>query len=175
MDGDFISAFWKWNDLSSFVFALGLFTALCSLLNAMFHKNVFFVETMGMSALLVEACLGVPQLVRNFQRKSTIGMSVKMVLMWFIGDVGKTIYFVVRHSPEQFWICSLLQISIDVLILLQVWAYGQHSAAGGGANGGGGGGTHDPFVCPYATLPSSSYSAYSSVSTEIWFLSDSDT
>jgi hypothetical protein len=37
-------------------------------------QNAFFVEAMGMSALLVEACLGIPQLLRNFQRKSTTGM-----------------------------------------------------------------------------------------------------
>ncbi|KAL3110664.1 hypothetical protein niasHT_017542 [Heterodera trifolii] len=151
-NGEFCNAFWKWNDLSSYIFALGLFTVLCSLLNAMFHKNMLFVEAMGMSALLVEACLGVPQLVRNFQRKSTIGMSVKMVLMWFVGDVGKTIYFVVRQSPAQFWICSCLQITIDVLILLQVWAYGQH-ATGGGA---GGGDSHGARIPRYVTSVASS-------------------
>uniref|UniRef100_A0A1I8BT88 PQ-loop repeat-containing protein 1 n=1 Tax=Meloidogyne hapla TaxID=6305 RepID=A0A1I8BT88_MELHA len=87
--------------------------------------NVYFVEALGLSALLVEACLGVPQLLRNFQRKSTVGMSVKMVLMWLIGDIGKTIYFIIRASPAQFWICSCLQITIDILILLQVWVYGR--------------------------------------------------
>ncbi|KAL3074968.1 hypothetical protein niasHS_014413 [Heterodera schachtii] len=150
-NGEFCNAFWKWNDLSSYIFALAMFTVLCSLLNAMFHKNMLFVEAMGMSALLVEACLGVPQLVRNFQRKSTIGMSVKMVLMWFVGDVGKTIYFVVRQSPAQFWICSCLQITIDVLILLQVWAYGQH-ATGGGA----GGDSHGARIPRYVTSAASS-------------------
>lgn len=78
-----------------------------------------------MVALLMEACLGLPQLVRNFQRKSTQGMSVKMVLMWLLGDVGKTLFFVVRSSPAQFYICSSLQITIDILILLQVYFYGK--------------------------------------------------
>lgn len=40
-----------------------------------------------------------------------------MVLMWFIGDVGKTIYFVVRSSPAQFWICSCLQVNFYKIIL----------------------------------------------------------
>ncbi|KAF7638779.1 hypothetical protein Mgra_00001859 [Meloidogyne graminicola] len=124
-NGDFIQDFWKWNDLSSFVVALLFFTIIFSLLNGIFYTNVYFVEAIGLSALLVEACLGIPQLLRNFQRKSTVGMSVKMVLMWLIGDVGKTIYFIVRASPAQFWICSCLQITIDVLILFQVWIYGR--------------------------------------------------
>ncbi|CAK5059726.1 unnamed protein product [Meloidogyne enterolobii] len=124
-NGDFIEDFWKWNDLSSFIVALLFFTIIFSLLNGIFYTNVYFVEALGLSALLVEACLGIPQLLRNFQRKSTVGMSVKMVLMWLIGDLGKTIYFVVRASPAQFWICSCLQITIDILILLQVWIYGR--------------------------------------------------
>lgn len=127
-NGDFVEDFWKWNDLSSFLVSLLLFAAIVTLFNGIFYQYSYFVEALGMSALLVEACLGVPQLVRNFQRKSTVGMSVKMVFMWFIGDVGKTIYFVVRASPAQFWICSCLQITIDVLILLQVWLYGHRTS-----------------------------------------------
>ncbi|KAE9555261.1 hypothetical protein FO519_001512 [Halicephalobus sp. NKZ332] len=88
-------------------------------------KFPIYVEVLGMVALLVEACLGLPQLIRNFRRKSTQGMSVKMVLMWLMGDVGKTIYFVVRNNPAQFYICSSLQITIDILILCQVYFYGK--------------------------------------------------
>uniref|UniRef100_A0AC34RJI6 PQ-loop repeat-containing protein 1 n=1 Tax=Panagrolaimus sp. JU765 TaxID=591449 RepID=A0AC34RJI6_9BILA len=90
-----------------------------------FFQYQAYVEGLGMIALLVEACLGLPQLIRNFRRKSTSGMSVKMVLMWLMGDVGKTIYFVVRQNPAQFYICSSLQITIDILILLQVYFYGK--------------------------------------------------
>ncbi|KAI1728672.1 PQ loop repeat domain-containing protein [Ditylenchus destructor] len=82
-----------------------------------------------MVALLVEACLGLPQLFRNFARKSVSGMSVKMVLMWLIGDVGKTIYFVVRQNPAQFYICGSMQITIDILIMLQVFFYNRRSSS----------------------------------------------
>lgn len=49
--------------------------------------------------------------------------SINMVLMWLVGDVGKTVYFIVREAPAQFWICSSLQITIDILILGQVYFY----------------------------------------------------
>ncbi|KAI6204080.1 hypothetical protein M3Y94_00631100 [Aphelenchoides besseyi] len=126
--GDFVNAFWKWNDLSSFVAALGIFTVIASVVTFFFTQFPIYVEALGMVALLVEACLGLPQLIRNFQRRSTQGMSVNMVLMWLLGDIGKTVYFVVRKNPAQFWICSSLQITIDILILGQVYFFNRGGA-----------------------------------------------
>lgn len=125
--GDVFSAFWKWNDLSSFIVALGAFTLLASIITVIFTRFPIYVEGLGLVALLTEACLGLPQLIRNFQRKATTGMSVKMVTLWLVGDLGKTTYFIVRGNPAQFWVCGFLQITIDILILFQVWFYGRRS------------------------------------------------
>lgn len=46
-----------------------------------------------------------------------------MVLTWFLGDLYKTIYFIVRQAPFQFLICGCIQITFDTLIFLQVWLY----------------------------------------------------
>lgn len=127
--GHIIKSFWKWHDLSSYFMALLAFTLVASLVTVALIQYPFYVEALGMVALLVEACLGLPQLFRNFARKSVSGMSVKMVLMWLIGDVGKTIYFVVRQNPAQFYICSSMQITIDILILLQVFFYNRRSSS----------------------------------------------
>lgn len=54
--------------------------------------------------------LGAPQFTRNFNNKSTHGMSIHMVIMWTLGDMFKTVYFVVREAPMQFWICGTLQV-----------------------------------------------------------------
>jgi hypothetical protein len=48
-----------------------------------------------------------------------------MVLLWTAGDIFKTTYFVMNHSPSQFWVCGAVQILIDIAILLQVLFYGQ--------------------------------------------------
>ncbi|EFO84279.1 hypothetical protein CRE_21636 [Caenorhabditis remanei] len=129
-EGDFFNAFWAWHDLASFIIALLLFTIFWSLATWIFFNQKIYIEAIGMCALLTEATLGVPQLLRNFQRKSTQGMSIPMVLAWLAGDLAKTGYFVATGSPLQFWICAILQISIDIFILGQVFVYRKNTAAG---------------------------------------------
>ena len=46
-----------------------------------------------------------------------------MVLMWTSGDLFKTIYFIIRDSPSQFWLCGILQVSLDIAVLYQVYFY----------------------------------------------------
>lgn len=72
----------------------------------------WFMEFVGFMALFIEAMLGSPQFLRNYKTKSTEGMSIQMVLMWLIGDLFKTCYFVFRDAPAQFWICGTLQVRI---------------------------------------------------------------
>lgn len=49
--------------------------------------------------------------------------SISMVVLWTCGDVFKTTYFFLRAAPLQFWICGMLQVTIDLLILMQVYIY----------------------------------------------------
>lgn len=70
----------------------------------------WFMEILGFFAVFTEAMLGAPQFMTNFKNKSTHGMSIYMVIMWTIGDMFKTGYFVVRSAPIQFWICGTLQV-----------------------------------------------------------------
>lgn len=58
----------------------------------------------------VAVVAGLPQFLRNFNNKSTLGMSISMVIMWTLGDMFKTLYFLVRAAPVQFWICGTLQV-----------------------------------------------------------------
>uniref|UniRef100_A0A1I7S876 PQ-loop repeat-containing protein 1 n=1 Tax=Bursaphelenchus xylophilus TaxID=6326 RepID=A0A1I7S876_BURXY len=148
-EGHLFSAFWKWNDLSSFIVALIGFSIVSAGVTYFFsevhcpagvdfHEDIkleepkckpnLYIEGLGLVAVLTEACLGLPQLIRNFQRHSTQGMSVNMVLMWLLGDVGKTLYFIFKQTPAQFWICGCLQITIDILILGQVYFYNRGTA-----------------------------------------------
>ncbi len=47
--------------------------------------------------------------------------------MWFCGDTFKTGYFIVKEAPVQFWVCGMLQVSIDLAILYQVYRYKQRT------------------------------------------------
>lgn len=73
-------------------------TAIKSLMRCVFFLFLFFNRA------------GAPQFLRNFNNKSTHGMSIHMVIMWTLGDMFKTVYFVVRAAPMQFWICGTLQV-----------------------------------------------------------------
>ena len=54
---------------------------------------------------------------------SNVYFSAQMVICWLCGDIYKTLYFIVRIAPMQFWVCSSLQVMVDIMILLQVWVY----------------------------------------------------
>ena len=91
-----------------------------------FIDQPLFVEAVGFLALITEALLASPQLVKNFKSKSTVGLSQKMVALWTIGDMFKTVYFIVKSAPLQFLLCGVIQITIDLLIGFQIFAYRQH-------------------------------------------------
>ncbi|XP_056384331.1 solute carrier family 66 member 2-like isoform X1 [Hyla sarda] len=120
-----IGHFWKWNRFEDYLqFCLSV-TIFGALLTYILLDIPVFVEGLGLVALLIEAMLGLPQMLQNLRNKSTRGMSVKMVMLWTAGDCFKTSYFIIKATPVQFWLCGILQICLDVLILLQVWYYNQ--------------------------------------------------
>ncbi|XP_039619439.1 solute carrier family 66 member 2 [Polypterus senegalus] len=117
--------FWSWSHIEDYLLFCFSFTVLCAFITFLFLDSVLFVETLGSLAVLIEAMLGVPQLIQNFQNRSTQGMSIKMVLLWMSGDIYKTAYFIIKETPAQFWLCGIMQICIDIAILFQVFFYGQ--------------------------------------------------
>ncbi|XP_021191313.1 solute carrier family 66 member 2 isoform X2 [Helicoverpa armigera] len=121
--------FWAWTDFQSYVDCMLVFSVLGAAITYLLIEFSPFVELIGFLALFTEAMLGAPQIARNHKNKSTEGMSVSMVIMWTCGDVFKTTYFVLREAPPQFWLCGSLQVSLDVVILFQVWLYRHKTAA----------------------------------------------
>ncbi|XP_026099578.1 PQ-loop repeat-containing protein 1-like [Carassius auratus] len=117
--------FWSWSSFGDYLIFCFAFTLLCAFITFLFLDWVLFVEALGSLAVMFEAMLGLPQLLQNYNKRSTRGMSVKMVLLWTAGDIFKTTYFVINESPTQFVVCGAVQILIDIAILLQVGYYGQ--------------------------------------------------
>jgi len=119
--------FWRWTDFSSYVEFIMTVAALGALLMYFFIDVKLFVETVGFLAVFVEAMLGLPQFYRNYLNKSTYGMALSMVMMWTCGDIFKTSYFIMRNTPPQFFICGSMQVTVDILILAQVWLYKENT------------------------------------------------
>lgn len=122
MDMDF-SQFWNWTNFLDYIQFTVLFVLVLSLVTFCFVNYPVYLETLGFISVFTEAMLGAPQFYRNFQNRSTTGMSVKMVAMWFCGDTFKTGYFIIKDAPIQFSVCGMLQVGIDTAILYQVFHY----------------------------------------------------
>ncbi|KAK7114304.1 solute carrier family 66 member 2-like isoform X2 [Littorina saxatilis] len=118
-----IKYFWKWTDFLSYVEFTVTFSLVIGVITYLLLDISVFVQFLGFMAVFMEAMLGMPQFYRNYVNKCTVGMSRKMVAMWTCGDIFKTVYFIARSSPVQFWICGLLQIGIDISIFAQVGLY----------------------------------------------------
>ncbi|XP_073941969.1 solute carrier family 66 member 2 isoform X4 [Choristoneura fumiferana] len=121
--------FWAWTDFQSYVDCMLVFSVIGAAVTYLLIGFAPFVELIGFMAVFTEAMLGAPQIAKNHQNKSTEGMSLSMVIMWTCGDIFKTAYFVMREAPTQFWVCGALQVSLDVVILIQVWLYRHDTAA----------------------------------------------
>ncbi|XP_077209069.1 solute carrier family 66 member 2 isoform X4 [Paroedura picta] len=115
--------FWHWSKFTDYVQCVLAFTGVTGYVTYLSLDSTIFVETLGFLAVFTEAMLGIPQLYRNYQNRSTEGMSVKMVLMWTSGDTFKTVYFLLNQAPFQFSICGLLQVFVDMAILMQVYFF----------------------------------------------------
>ncbi|XP_014369793.1 solute carrier family 66 member 2 isoform X3 [Papilio machaon] len=121
--------FWAWTDFQSYLDCMLVFSVLGAAITYLLIEFSPFVELIGFLAVFTEAMLGAPQIAKNYQNKSTEGMSLSMVIMWTCGDIFKTAYFVIREAPSQFWVCGGLQVSLDIIILFQVWLYHDNTAA----------------------------------------------
>ncbi|XP_063681102.1 solute carrier family 66 member 2-like [Bolinopsis microptera] len=118
------SDFWNWSTYTDYLQSIISMIVIISLLTYAFVDSSAYIEGIGTLSLCTEATLALPQLFKNFSSGSTQGMSVKMVMLWFLGDSFKTLYFIMRAAPLQFLLCGSIQTLVDVFILYQVLSYG---------------------------------------------------
>ena len=62
----------------------------------------YYGDALGFASLSIEATLGFPQMLSNFQTKSVKGLSFFMIFTWFAGDFMKTLYFILEVSLAVF-------------------------------------------------------------------------
>ncbi|CAA7269273.1 unnamed protein product [Cyclocybe aegerita] len=117
-------SFWQWPTYTQYVeFLAGLI--LCqAILFLIFGRSEVFVGTLGFVALGLESTLPIPQLISNYKQRSLYGFRMSTLIGWVGGDSFKTVYFFLQHSPLQFKVCAVFQLSIDVAIIFQRFVYG---------------------------------------------------
>ncbi len=112
----------------------------------MYPDNVMdYIQAVKNISVLLESCLALPQMILNYRRKSTDGLSLLMVVGWVLGDLLKLAYFissyynnandgsnntngvVVPHKEESassdmvaFMIGSVFALGLDSIVMLQL-------------------------------------------------------
>ena len=69
-----MDTFWQWSSFSDYLQAVAWFTLVFGALSYLLQGVPAFVELTGLASLLLEAMLGVPQLLSNMRVESTDGM-----------------------------------------------------------------------------------------------------
>jgi hypothetical protein len=98
-------SFWRWNSFDSYgkydintVKFLLIFVGLLSLIT--FFSRLLWIPYygvfLGCVSMAMEATLGIPQLINNYNNKSVEGLSFFMIFTWFSGDFLKTLYFIIE-------------------------------------------------------------------------------
>ena len=120
------SKLWNWDyeiDYYKFVF---LFFSLMSIICAIIGKDmVKFYDVIGTISVGIETFIEIPQIKGNCVTKNVKNLSGAMVLMWFIGDLFKTVYNIVNKSPIQMIIGGLIQNCEDIILSTQVLFYSE--------------------------------------------------
>jgi len=124
-DQSFIKGFWRWGDFTMYMQAIGFVWGVLMVLTYFLGKNPVYVEAIGYASVLIEAGLGLPQLISNFKSKSTAGLSIGLIMSWFFGDSSKIFYYIQKNQPLQFTVCGALQLVSDIVILGQIYVYGK--------------------------------------------------
>lgn len=116
--------FWNWPYLIDYIYFLVLFIVLIGFVSHFVgYDNYYYVELLGAASASVEAVIGLPQIYQNFKTKNTASLSLFMIYTWVIGDSIKTFYFVKTQSPFQLICCGIFQLTMDMVILLQIFLY----------------------------------------------------
>ncbi|GAA5849535.1 hypothetical protein JCM8547_000487 [Rhodosporidiobolus lusitaniae] len=120
---------WQWPTIGAYL----EFCALLILIHCVFflilYKVDAYVQLLGFLALGLEATLPIPQLLANYEHKSTAGFRLTVLAGWFLGDLVKTIYFFV--TPDNglaFKACACFQLSIDLCLCIQTFLYREKTA-----------------------------------------------
>jgi len=79
------------------------------------------------TSIVLESCLALPQTIRNYNKKSTDGLSVVMVGGWITGDLFKLFYFLFNmlrgdngNGNGVFVLGALLSITLDSIVGFQM-------------------------------------------------------
>jgi hypothetical protein len=119
-----LNEFWNWPYFMDYIACLVFISTALSLTSFTFgYNNQAYIELLGYISGSVEATLGVPQVISNYSTKNTKGFSLVLIATWVGGDSFKLIFYYYSNSPIQLIMSSVGQLTVDFVILYQMWYY----------------------------------------------------
>ena len=119
-----LKKFWRWDNLFSFLFYSVVLFILIGFVCFIFGiHNKIFLEILGYIATAIDVFLGLPQIYTNYKLKDAKSLSTIMIASFLLGDTFRTYYYVTTKSPFQFILCGFMQVSINIILMLQIIYY----------------------------------------------------
>ncbi|GAA5837899.1 hypothetical protein JCM3766R1_001512 [Sporobolomyces carnicolor] len=114
---------WAWDTFPPYLEFTALLILLHCVMFLFLHKVNFYIDLLGFIALGLEATLPIPQLLVNYENKSTAGFRHTVLAGWFLGDAFKTVYyFATKDNGIAFKACAVFQLSVDCMLVVQtIW------------------------------------------------------
>lgn len=84
--------FWRWTSFIDYCYFVVLFSVVGSVVTFLFVGFSVYVEMLGFASLLLEACLGMPQLWRNYNNMSTEGMRWAILSFYVLFPLKRGIF-----------------------------------------------------------------------------------
>ena len=120
------SKVWNWDneiEYYKFIFFLFfIFSIICIIIGL---NNKPFFELLGTISVSIETFIELPQIKENCITKNTKNISWIMVSIWLVGDLCRTGYNLIYHTPIQMIIGGILQNIEDFILTAQVIIYGE--------------------------------------------------
>jgi len=119
-----LKKFWGWDNLFSFLFysvVLGILIGFVCFIFGIHNK--IFMEILGYISTAIDVFLGLPQIFTNYKLQNARSLSTIMIGSFLLGDTFRTYYYVSTKSPFQFILCGFLQVTINIILMLQIFYY----------------------------------------------------
>ena len=119
---------WKWEyeiEYYKFIFILVfILLIICPIIGKQYLQ---FYKILGNVNICFEILIELPQIKENFSTKDSKNLSFVMVLMWFFGDIFKTIINLIHNSPIQVIIGGIIINCEDIMLTSQAILYDENS------------------------------------------------
>ena len=111
---------WNWDDEIEYYKFIIFLVAILSIICRIGKNSSQFFEILGIISVSFETFIELPQIKENCMTKDIRNLSGEMVFMWFAGDLFKTSYNFIYHSPLQIIIGGIIMNLEDIILSSQV-------------------------------------------------------